>query len=216
MGFGTAGVVAGNLTFLPLNCPNAEGSIGSIAATVQSIVYGGLTTGIFSLLQSAGATMVLPSIGTLLTGVAATGAGIAVANADGQPVPSNSSDLLHQVAESTAGDDDDGNPPPYRTTVPDEYLLTPQAILVIVKSWDVGTYNPPGTDCTGWLGKAHKACERYGIPAAQKALCAMHHMRADCKEAAHAAECYDMTWEEFTVWLRRYDRELHTLIAIGV
>jgi len=31
-------------------------------------------------------------------------------------------------------------------------------------------------------------------------------MRADCKEAAHAAECYDMTWDEFAEWVRLYDR----------
>ena len=34
--------------------PNAEYSAGSIAATIQSIVYGGATGGLFSLLQSAG------------------------------------------------------------------------------------------------------------------------------------------------------------------
>ena len=98
------------------------------------------------------------------------------------------------------------------TTVPEEYLLTHQAILVIVKSWDVGTYNPPGTNCTSWLGKIHNFCDQYGIPDTQRAPCAMHHMRADCKEAAHSARCYDMTWEEFTVWLRQHDRELRILI----
>ena len=186
---------------------------GSIAATIQSIVYGGATTGIFSLLQSAGATIVLPSIGTIVTGVAVTGVGVAVA-VDDHLGPSRD-ELLHNAAESvTQGDDpdddDDGteNPPPHHTTVPEEYLLTPQAFLAIVKSWVVEAYNPPETDRERWLGKIHSFCERYGVPASQRALCAMHHMRADCKQAARDAKCYDMTWDAFTVWLRWYDRKL--------
>lgn len=37
-------------------------NIGSLAAIVQSIVYGGAAGGIFSLLQSAGATMIFGKI----------------------------------------------------------------------------------------------------------------------------------------------------------
>ena len=193
-------------------------SIGSLAAIIKSIVYGS-ATGLFSLLQSARATMVLPSIGTIFTGAAATGVRVVVATDDKPGTPT--SGLLRNAAESVTHDnnpdDDDGreHPPPYRPTVPEEHPLTPQAILAIVKSWDVGTYNPPGTNYTSWLGKVHSSCQQYGIPACQRALCAMHHMRADCKEAAHAAECYDMTWDEFATWLDRYNRKLHTLMLIG-
>ena len=193
-------------------------NIGSLAATIQSIVYGGATGGLFSLLQSAGATIVLPSIGTIFTGAAATGAGVAMATAD-QPGAESNSELLYQAAESIVrGDnpDDDGNPPPYRATgVPEVYLLTPRAILAISKAWDVGTYNPPGTNCTNWLRKIQVSCERYGVPIAQRALCAMHHMRADCKEATHTSECYDMMWNDFTAWIRKYDGKLHIPILTG-
>ena len=193
-------------------------NIGSLAATIQSIVYGGTTGGLFSLLQSAGATIALPSIGTIFTGAAATGAGVAMATADLLGVESNS-ELLNQVAESIVrGDnpDDDGNPPQYHATgVPEVYLLTPRAILAIAKAWDVGTYNPPGTNYMSWLHKIQVSCEQYGVPIAQRALCAMHHMRADCKEAARAAGCYDMTWDEFAAWVRKYDRKLHIPTLTG-
>jgi len=158
--------------------------------------------------------MVLPSVGAIFTGAAATGAGAAVATSDDQPVTVASDELLHQVADAIADDNDGGNPPPYHATIPEEYLLTPRAILAIVKTWDVGTYNPPGTNFTSWLGKVHRACERYGIPTTQRAPCAMHHLRADCREAARTSGCYDMTWEEFTAWLRQYDRKSLTLIPV--
>ena len=130
-----------------------------------------------------------------------------------QPVDSIGGGTLQQAGESIGRGDGNGNPPPpYDTTIPEEYLLTHQAILAIVKSWDVGTYNPPGTNCASWLSKIRDLCDQYGIPDAQRAPCAMHHMRADCKKTAHTARCYDMTWEEFTVWLRQHDRELHVLM----
>ena len=170
------------------------------------------------MLQSAGATIVLPSVGTIIAGAATTGAGVAVAT-NGQPDTPNN-ELLHQAAETMAqgdnpDDGDNGNPPLDLAAVPQAYLFTPQAILAIVKSWDVATYNPPGTDCTSWLRRIRNLCERHGIPVSQRALCAMHHMRPDCKEAAHAAECYDMTWDGFTVWLHRYDRKLDTPMFTG-
>ena len=203
----------------PLIGLHVEDDIGSIAATIQSIVYGGATGGLFSLLQSAGATMVLPSIGTILTGAAATGTGAAVATSDEQLVTVDSSELLRRATNSAAAaddDDDDEKPPPYRLAVPEEHLLTPQAILAIVKAWDVGAYNPPGTNLAGWLGKVHRICVQYGIPAAQRAPCAMHYLRTDCREAARTSGCYDMTWEEFTAWLHQYDRKLHNLILITI
>ena len=160
------------------------------------------------MLQSAGATMVLPSIGTIFTGAAATGVGVAVAADD--HMGASRDELLHNAAESVAQGDDDGNgnPPPHRTIIPEEYILTPKAFLAIVKSWAVEAYNPPETDRERWLGKIHSFCERYGVPASQRARCAMHHMRADRKEAARSAGCHDMTWDAFTVWLRWYERKL--------
>ena len=195
-------------------------SVGTIfTGAIKSIVHGG---NLFSLLQSARSIVVLPSVGTIFTGAirtAATGARVAMAT-NGQPGTSNSGPP-HQAARSIARcdnpDDDDGNPPPVRTTVvPEEYILAPPAILAIAKAWDVGTYDPPGTNCTSWLSKVRISCERYGVPVAQRAHCAMHHMRTDCREAARTAGCYDMTWDEFTTWLRQYDRRLHILMLGGV
>ena len=176
-------------------------NIESLVTTIQLIVCGRFTGGLFPLFRPAGTTIVLPPMGTIFAGVAATGDG-------GNP----------QAAESVARGNnlnDNGNPPPYRLTVPEEYVLTPRAFLAIVKSWDVGAYNPPGINCTRWLGKIHSFCELYEVPVSQQALCAMHHMRTDCNEAANAAGCYDMTWDRFTVWLHRYDRKLRTPMFAG-
>jgi len=179
---------------------------GSIAATIQSIVYGGMTGGIFSLLQSAGATMILPSAGTIFAGAATTGAGLAVMNGESVAASELLSDSVARSHRPGNGDDDnDGGPPPYHQTVPQVYLLTPQAVRAIVKSWDITAYNPPGMGVASWLGKVRKLCEAYGVPVTQRALCAMHHMRADCREAARAAGCYDMNWDQFATWLLEYD-----------
>ncbi|KAF9643749.1 hypothetical protein BDM02DRAFT_3077775, partial [Thelephora ganbajun] len=78
--------ITGSILLAPISIIGVLGAVGftstgvaagSIAATIQSIVYGGATGGLFSLLQSAGATMVLPSVGTIFAGAASTGAGIA-------------------------------------------------------------------------------------------------------------------------------------------
>ena len=50
--------------------------IGSIVATIQSIFYGGLTTGIFSIFQSIGATAVLPGATAVAGASTALGAGV--------------------------------------------------------------------------------------------------------------------------------------------
>ena len=185
--------------FLLLDGPSAEDRIGSVVITV---VYGSTTGGLFSLLR-----MVLQSVRTIFTWAVAR-AGFVVATPSGQPVTSKSSKLLYQAVESFThdGDDDDDN----------DNVLTPMAILAIVRTWDVGTYNPPGTNCKSWLGKVYKECERFEIPAAQRAPCAMHHLRADCREAANTSGCYEMTWEKFTMWLHQYDRKLYVLVLTGV
>ncbi|KAF9642644.1 hypothetical protein BDM02DRAFT_3124333 [Thelephora ganbajun] len=180
---------------------------GGYAVTYQSIAYSSATRVIALSLQSAGTTTAMSSVGAILTGAATTGAGVLVATTNDQPDTSASSESLQKAAKSTADDDDNGNPPPHCSTALGEYLLTPRAILAIVKAWNVGTYDPPGTNCANWLDKVHDVCEQYEIPAKQQAPCALHHMRADCKEAAHAAGCYNMTWDEFAVWLRQYDNE---------
>ena len=168
-----------------------------------------MTGGIFSLLQSAGATMVLPSAGAIFTGAATTGAGVAMMN--GEPV--NTGELLNDSLSrghrpGGSGDDDDKDgPPPYHHAVPREYRLTRPAINAIVKSWQlqVVPYNPPGTDVSGWLNKIRKLSEEYGIPVSQRALCAIHLMRTDCRAKARTAGCDNMTWGQFKTWLIRYD-----------
>ena len=66
--FTPRGVAAGDLIFcLHRGGPTLKYNIGSLAARVQSKVYRGETRGIFSVLQSAGARMVLmPFVGKIL------------------------------------------------------------------------------------------------------------------------------------------------------
>ena len=165
------------------------GYAGSAAMTYESILY-------------VSAARVL-AIQVLQAGVvvASTGA-------------STGGDLLQQAGEPATGhgrsenDDNDGVAPR------GGYLLTSLAVLAIVKAWDVGMYDPPRTDCAKWLGEVYDVCERYEIPAKQRARCASHRMRADCKEAVHAAGCYNMTWDKFAAWLRRYDGKFYVLMLL--
>ncbi|KAJ3548394.1 hypothetical protein NMY22_g1284 [Coprinellus aureogranulatus] len=79
---------------------------GSLAAFIQSVFYRGATAGLFSILQSAGATAVLPATGAIAGGVSAVGAGIAslVYGSGG-----NSSDGTPSSSSTSA----DSPPPPY-------------------------------------------------------------------------------------------------------
>ncbi|TFK23716.1 hypothetical protein FA15DRAFT_670184 [Coprinopsis marcescibilis] len=79
-------VVGGSVVLIPalgILALNAIGftaggvAAGSFAAALQSIFYGSATTGLFSLLQSIGATAVLPAAGTIIASVSAVGTGIA-------------------------------------------------------------------------------------------------------------------------------------------
>ena len=206
VGFTSAGVAAGNLFFLTQRTRLLSYSLGSVAATVQSVVYGGATGGLFSLLQSAGATMVLPSAGTIVAGAATTGAGIGVMGSGGSATSKIVPDSISRgLRPGNADGGGNADPPPYTQADPFEYLLTPSAIKAIVKSWNILPYNPPETNVTDWLKRLHKICEEYGVPVPQRAQCAMHHMGTDCREAAHAAGCRAMTWDPFKTWLRRYD-----------
>ena len=158
----------------------------------------------------AGATMVLQSVGTMFASAVTTVAGIAVLRKGkfvvtdeilSGPLPARG----HGPGPGADDGDDDSGPPSYNQAVPREHVFTAEAFQAIVKSWDIGPYNPPGTDGPGWLSRVRKFCEEYEVPLTQRTLCAMHHMRADCQEAADAAECHDMAWDEFTTWFLKYD-----------
>ncbi|KAF9789702.1 hypothetical protein BJ322DRAFT_552305 [Thelephora terrestris] len=212
---GAALFLTGAALFAPIAIAGALGAVGftsagvaagSLAATVQSVVYGGATGGLFSLLQSAGATMVLPSAGTIITGVASTGAGIGLMGSGGSSTNQTVSDSIARgPGLGGLGGGDNADPPPYTQTDPNEYLLTPQAVQAIIKAWNIERYNPCWTGVTDWLGRLHRFCEVYGVPATQQGLCAMHFMETDCREAANAAGCHNMTWDQFTRWLHTYD-----------
>lgn len=222
LGLTTAGFAAGNLNYNlhPRNTTLTR-NIGSAAFSYQSLVYSTATRVVLVSLQSAGTTgAVMPSVGTILTGAATTGTGALVAATNTKSVTSTSGELLKQAAESIVHDeklgDDNESPPPYNATAPEEYHLTPRAIIAIVKSWNIQTYNPPRTKCSTWLSDVHNLCEQYEIPTSQQASCAMHHMRNDCHEAAINAGCCNMTWDEFAMWLRQYDRRLHNFMLSGL
>ena len=174
------------------------------------------------MLQSAGATMVLPSVGTILTGTATTGVGITLMK-NGEAIVTDEilSDSFARDNRPGGADDDDkedSGPPSYHQTVPQEYLLTPPAVKAIVKSWDVLPYNPPGTVVASWSSRVRKLCEVYRVPVTQRAVCAMYIIRDDCREAAYAAGCYDMTWDQFTTWLFKYDGACYLdnlVLAVG-
>jgi len=155
------------------------------------------------LLQSVGATVALPLAGTVFAGAAVTGAGTAVTNGESVTAGELLPDSI--ACGHRPGGDDDSDPPSRHRAIPQEYLLTPQAVQAIVKSWGITAYNPPGIDTASWLSRVRKLCDAHGVPVTQRALCAMHYMRADCREAALAAGGYDMTWDEFTTWLFQYD-----------
>ena len=97
------------------------------------------------MLQSAGATMGLPSAVTMFTGAATTGAGIGIMT--GESVPTG--ELL---SDSFAGNDNDGDgsPPPPHQTVPQEHLLTPRAILGHCQIVEYHSLQPTSNECC-WL-----------------------------------------------------------------
>ena len=214
LGLTTAGFAAGNLNSNSHSRNTTlRQNIGGAAVSYQSLICSTATRVALMSLQSAGTTgVVMPSVGTILTGAATTGSGALVVATNAKSVTSTSGEVLKQAAESVVHDEklggDLGSPPPYSATAPEEYFLAPRAIIAIVKSWDIQMYNPPRTECTTWLSDVHDLCERYEIPASQQASCAMHHMGNDCHEAAIGAGCCNMTWDEFTVWLRQYDRRV--------
>jgi hypothetical protein len=57
-----------------LTLPNVS---GSVAAGAQSVIYGGLTCGVFSALQAAGAAAVMPGAASVAAGSTGLVAGVA-------------------------------------------------------------------------------------------------------------------------------------------
>lgn len=78
-GFTTSGVAAGmsiDTTRVHREAePLMPTFLGSIAAGAQSLIYGPLTCGVFSALQAAGATAVMPGAASLVAGTAGLVAG---------------------------------------------------------------------------------------------------------------------------------------------
>ena len=195
-----------NYLFLPIQREKTLSySLAGLVAIISSIA--GAAGVLFSLLRFVGATMALPSAGTIFAGVATRVARMRVPKIGESVIREILSDSIGRGPRPGGADAGDNNagPPPYSQATPHEYLLTKLAIEAIVKSWDIPSFNPPGTDAAYWLSRLRDSCEVYGVPLTQRALCATYLMRTDCREAANAAGCHDMTWDQFTTWLLRYD-----------
>jgi hypothetical protein len=78
--------------------------LGSLAAALQSIFYGGATTGLFSILQSIGATAAVPAAGAVIASAGAVGTGIAGFFSSWNAEPTE--------------DVEEGPPPPYSSQIP--------------------------------------------------------------------------------------------------
>ena len=140
--------------------------------------------------------MVLPSVGTIVAGVATTRAGIEMIG-NGESITNKI--LLDSIAYSSQPRSVGGS-----EANSHGYVLTPRALQAIAKSWDIAPYSPLETNVPHWLEELQGFCELYGVPVTQRPLCVMHHMGTD-REAAHAVGCHDMTRDQFTTWLLKYD-----------
>ena len=93
IGFGTGGVVGGTCLdqYTSSMLMHSWTHTGSIAATVQSVFYGGATGGLFSLFQSAGATIAAPALSSVVTaaGSAVYGGKLMASGATGDSTHSN-------------------------------------------------------------------------------------------------------------------------------
>ena len=98
VGGAIVGIVAAPLVLSAAGFTAGGVAAGSIAAWAQSVIYGGATTGIFSLLQSAGAA----GLGVAGNAVgAAAGAGLGVA---GNAAAEKIKDATAQSSETEAND----------------------------------------------------------------------------------------------------------------
>ena len=125
IGFGAGGVAAGtsSLSLDAVCCKDLVELIidaGSIAAGIQSVFYGGATCGVFSVLQSVGATIAAPAIGSVVAAATtATVGGRLIADAgregdgDGRPddtqagAQGRSEDVVCQCVGCVCDDDCD-------------------------------------------------------------------------------------------------------------
>lgn len=85
--------------------------LGSIAAGLQSTVYGGLTTGVFSACQSIGATWIVGS-GSIISGIGSLAAGATLLGSSSRKTET----VDDSDSESEASDparDNRTAPPPY-------------------------------------------------------------------------------------------------------
>ena len=85
--------------------------LGSIAAGLQSSVYGGLTTGLFSACQSIGATWVVGS-GSIISGIGSLVAGATILRSPSRENETGGSDSESEASD-LAGDNRSTSPPPY-------------------------------------------------------------------------------------------------------
>ena len=90
--------------------------LGSIAAGLQSSVYGGLTTGLFSTCQSIGATWVVSS-GSIISGIGSLAAGSTILGSTSRSRKSKTGGDSDSESEASDESDTGGNrsisPPPY-------------------------------------------------------------------------------------------------------
>jgi hypothetical protein len=75
IGFGSGGVAAGQYFSPSRESPPPYANAGSVAACLQSAIYGGATGGLFSVFQALGATMVAPSLFATFAGFGTAAAG---------------------------------------------------------------------------------------------------------------------------------------------
>ena len=84
--------MVGSLPFLFCHCRSSDHYpriSGSIAAGIQSVFYGGMTTGLFSVCQSVAATAVAPSLASVVSAAGSAAAGATLLGSRGGSGPSD-------------------------------------------------------------------------------------------------------------------------------
>lgn len=86
--------------------------LGSIAAGLQSSIYGGLTTGLFSTCQSIGATWVVGS-GSIISGIGSLAAGATILGSPSRKTKTGNSNSESDASD--AGGNSSRSASPHRT-----------------------------------------------------------------------------------------------------
>jgi hypothetical protein len=86
--------------------------LGSVAAGLQSSIYGGLTTGLFSTCQSIGATWVVGS-GSIISGIGSLAAGASILGSSSGKTKTEDDSDSESEASDLAGSNRSISPPPY-------------------------------------------------------------------------------------------------------